>query len=124
MNNPKLITTNKDYTLLTGIFNYINPDSWYIDHPNQNMLLKSGIVIKKGSIAGHPVIGHRPLHDNAPVLEGVPLLPELHSQRDDEKEVEALIKRNVMMNTQELTFILIQLIENPSYLWNNKSMKT
>ncbi len=79
----KLINTHKDYLLLV----------------DEDVIEQNTLAYNKGSgiaftgtipaIGDYKIVAHLPLHDNAPVLEGVLLLPEL--ENEDLKRVEQVI---------------------------------
>lgn len=79
--NLKLINTHKDYLLLVD--KYIKPEGKIYTCVDRDNNIYTGYTITDLEYYNCvPIIAHLPLN-NAPVLEGVPLLPELPKQEDD-----------------------------------------
>lgn len=99
--NHKLITTHPDYWLLvdteapieamkTPTYNEVVPWGEFrcgISLSKERPMSGDGKVNLFEGI--HAIIAHLPKHDNAPVLEDVPLLPELPKQKEDDIAVKA-----------------------------------
>lgn len=103
MNNIKLIITHKDYLLLMDDTIGIAEQGEYVYSKLANTVRQ--LEYKHGADNDRPIIAHLPLN-NAPTLEGVPLLPELPKQEDD---VEQLIMKLIRKGAERYAL-------HPSYL--------
>ncbi len=126
MNNLKLITTHKDYLLLVDTESNIPNRSYFLlgeltSEVRINQYRGNADGGRYNTHLSNLIIAHLPLN-NVPVLEGVPLLPELPKQEDVEKRAIDFANKEHPFRSTEFVDGIIEGYKANTKSWSDANM--